>query len=692
MKVCLVLAFLSSFIRIAFADDRTDNLSQEHKAWLTEDVGYIITESEEDVFLDLQTIEERDRFIYAFWRKRDPVRATPVNEFQQEHYRRLAYAEKFLARETHIPGWRTDRGRYYIILGEPAEVERFDGYNDLISSELWFYRVDSVRTGLPPFFYLLFFKRHDVGEYRLYHPIIDGPGALLRSSEVHEIQNVQAYNTLEGISPELAGASLSFDPSDPPDYVTGRASLGTDLMMARVENSPKRAIRSDYVDAYLRYGDMISTEYSFNFVPNRNFFAVLFGPQDTAFIHYSVEIDPQDFSMEINEEQNKYYTTLDVSVEVRDIDGALILRRTKEAFVELSSDVIDKIQASPFSYQDNFPIVAGHYTVNVIVRNRTLKQYTVAEREIAVEPITDSRPLLSEIVLGYGEVSFTFNEPSDDHRVFQVKGHRVQPAAGGVFAIGEKVQVFVQVRGASSSSVLQVSLLKGKEILDSSGKQLLDYGLGPIIEELSLLSLMGGNYEVLVELLDAGTVVAARKVPLIVSPRSEIPRPGTIYRRGVNPRAPGLLPLERGEQLLALKRVEEAILELETAVAANNPQLPRARWQLAGVFLRTGQADRVLELLQPIAESFPNQFEVIAGLGFAYFLKNDYASSQLHLEKAITIRPPDTTLLNILGNCYQKTGKVEKAKETLERSLEMDPNQEATRQQLDDLSNSNSSP
>ena len=204
--------------------------------------------------------------------------------------------------------------------------------------------------------------------------------------------------------------------------------------------------------------------------------------------------------------------------------------------------------------------------------------------------------------------------------------------------------------------------------------------------------MMGGNYEVVVELLEpAGTVVAARRAPLTISPRTAIPRPGIVYRRGVNVRAPGVLQLQRGEQLLALERFDEATREFEAAVAANNPHLPRARWQLAGALLAAKQADRVLELLQPMADSFSSQFEVVAGLGFAYYLKSDCASSQRHLEQAMTIRPPDTTLLNTLGDCYQLTGEVEKVREMLERSLQMDPDQEVIRQQLNDLPKSSGS-
>jgi TonB family protein len=85
--------------------------------WLNEEVGYIISEKEKDVFLKLKTDKERQVFVEAFWKQRDPNPATPDNEMKTEHYRRLAYANEHYA-EGATPGWKTESGRYYIIFGD----------------------------------------------------------------------------------------------------------------------------------------------------------------------------------------------------------------------------------------------------------------------------------------------------------------------------------------------------------------------------------------------------------------------------------------------------------------------------------------------------------------------------------------------------------------------------------------------
>src|SRR5438874_10060432 len=96
-------------------------LSKPYKKWLDEDVSYIITDEERAAFKQLSNDEERDNFIEAFWQRRDPTPDTEENEFKEEHYQRIAYANEHFA--AGVPGWRTDRGRIYIVFGKADEVE-----------------------------------------------------------------------------------------------------------------------------------------------------------------------------------------------------------------------------------------------------------------------------------------------------------------------------------------------------------------------------------------------------------------------------------------------------------------------------------------------------------------------------------------------------------------------------------------
>jgi GWxTD domain-containing protein len=96
-------------------------LGKTYKKWLDEDVRWIITDEERAAFRQLSNDEERDQFIEAFWARRDPTPDTPENEYKEEHYRRIAYANEHFA--AGIPGWKTDRGRIYVMYGPADEIE-----------------------------------------------------------------------------------------------------------------------------------------------------------------------------------------------------------------------------------------------------------------------------------------------------------------------------------------------------------------------------------------------------------------------------------------------------------------------------------------------------------------------------------------------------------------------------------------
>jgi GWxTD domain-containing protein len=107
--------------RKANAKALRQELSKTYRKWLDEDVRWIITDEEKSAFTQLSNDEERDQFIEAFWQRRDPTPDTEENEFKEEHYRRIAYANEHYA--AGIPGWKTDRGRTYIVFGPADEID-----------------------------------------------------------------------------------------------------------------------------------------------------------------------------------------------------------------------------------------------------------------------------------------------------------------------------------------------------------------------------------------------------------------------------------------------------------------------------------------------------------------------------------------------------------------------------------------
>jgi len=150
-------------------------LKKAYKEWLEKDVAYIITDEERKAFKKLETDDERERFIEEFWRRRDPDPDTDENEYREEYYERIAYANEHYA--SGIPGWKSDRGRIYIQWGKPDEVETHPsggaynresyeggGSTTTYPFERWFYRyLPGVGSGIE----IEFVDPTGSGEYRI---------------------------------------------------------------------------------------------------------------------------------------------------------------------------------------------------------------------------------------------------------------------------------------------------------------------------------------------------------------------------------------------------------------------------------------------------------------------------------------------------------------------------------------------
>ena len=701
MGVPLVLALATS--AALAADERVERLPEAYREWLEEEVVYIITKREKNVFLDLTTIQERDRFIESFWDRRDTDPATLENEFKVEHYRRLDYANTVLARDAPRAGWRTDRGEYYIILGKPLEIQRYDGEADVVAIEIWFYMGDA-KYGLPGRFNLMFFKENDIGEYTLYHPLGDGPERLLRGGYANQLfqvnQNI-AMDILEGLSIDLARASLTIDLTETttqflsyrnsrdPIELNVRPAMNVNRTLADIIESPMRRVDTEYLDGYLEFGDRVSADYSFKYFAVEHSVAVLYGPNRTPFVHYALEIAPEKFTLESDRDETRYYTTLDVDLQIRDAEGRLMATDLNQPLLQLSASDFQKANGSPFGYRDNYPVLPGDYKVSVVLKNRATKEYTAFEREIHVPAVEPGKPFLGEIVLGYGK-GIASTRPGG-HLTYQLGATEVYPVTEEAsFQVSANVEVLVQALEVPPDYSLRYSILGPEGTVSEEEQPVGDSG-DAAAKTMSLLGLDAGNYEVQVELADqGGSVVATRKAPFVVSPRTVVPRPAFVYRHSFNAGVPGFLDFTLGNQLMAAGRTAEAEAALERAVAFDNPDLPMARWRLASMVLFSRDADRALELLLPLVDAHPNEYEVVEGIGFAWYIKQDYAQAKDYLERSAGIRAPDTSLLNAVGDCYERLGDNAKAREYYERSLELNPQQGGVKVRLEGLDSAGS--
>jgi len=198
--------------------------------WVIEDVAYIIRDDERAAFKSLQSDPEREHFIEQFWLRRDPTPGTPENEFKEEHYRRIAYANEQYA--AAIPGWKTDRGRIYISYGPPDEKESHRSGPNAAASEQWLYHyIEGVGTNVV----IEFIDRNGNGEYRM----TTDPAAIAMSRApgdrpVTNADTLKAGATVQRMGP---GAALISIP------LTGYAGRRINVT-ARVVTAQRRMVQS----------------------------------------------------------------------------------------------------------------------------------------------------------------------------------------------------------------------------------------------------------------------------------------------------------------------------------------------------------------------------------------------------------------------------------------------------------------
>jgi GWxTD domain-containing protein len=182
----LILTLILSSLTVLAQDEKKDekrkrkqggkeSVKSVYKRWIDEDVRWIITDEERKTFNVLKTDDEREQFIEQFWLRRDPDPDTDTNEYREEYYQRIAYAnEKFTS---GIPGWKTDRGRIYIMFGKPDQIEShpsggsYDrptweggGTTSTYPFEIWWYRyLEGVGSDIE----IEFVDPTGSGEYRI---------------------------------------------------------------------------------------------------------------------------------------------------------------------------------------------------------------------------------------------------------------------------------------------------------------------------------------------------------------------------------------------------------------------------------------------------------------------------------------------------------------------------------------------
>jgi GWxTD domain-containing protein len=673
----LSAAALAAVILTGLAASAAIKLPEIHRKWLDEEVVYIITPTERDVFRKLQTDRERDLFIEAFWKHRDPTPATPENEFKTEHYRRINYANHFLGRESPKEGWRTDRGRVYIILGEPNDINRMQGKQELYDCEVWFYQ-GKTDLGLPPGFNLLFFKEGGTGSYKLYSPTSDGPQALMAGYIGNATDYYEAYKKLRDIDPMLADTSLSLIPGEQ-SSAYGRPSLVSDMMLQKMESAPQRMVEENYARKFLEYKDVVEVEYSANYLESDSLVKIIRGPGGMSFVHYVVE--PQRLS--VNNFENKYYTVLKVNGNVTTADGRPVYQFDKTVNLEWGEEEMVARSNQPFDFRDAFPLIPGDYKLSILIKNEVSKEFTSVERALSI-PGEGAGLLMTAPILAY-DVG-----PADPGntkiRPFRVASRQILCQPGRVFLRKDTLSVAFQLLGLGSDllakGALKYAFFRQDQPFRETVRSVSEYATLPdIIESFPLADFPPDHYRIQVSFVADGAAAVTAKDEFDVSFADTLPRPWVYARVLPDPSNP-LYARVTGIQLFNLGRFEESRASLASAHARMPSEDTAA--DLARALLALKDYAAIDPLLAPyLKQEKPARYEVYLMAGRAAREAGNFARAVEIYDDAVAHYGSNTALLNLVGESYFGLGRFEEARAVWERSLSADPNQPEIRKKVD---------
>lgn len=671
-----------------------DGMAPRHRVWLEEEVVYIISETERQAFLRLEGEDLRDAFIEAFWERRDPNPTTAENEDREEHYARIAYANEFYGRDTGRAGWRTDRGRFHILLGPPRTKEDFSYSNFLYPAELWFYNDPALREhGVPPFFYLLFFRRFGAGEMRLYSPVEDGPQALLIAPEPFiqgdfRQQIERAFNQLHEISPELASAALSFRTDEGTNFADVRG-FGTVSLMDEIYRSPTYGIDTGYAERF-DFGT-VESDYLFNYVASAGFHHVLPGPGGY-YLHWAIEIPNASVIVVRDPEIGRYGAVFIGSIEISDLDDpeTVLYADRAESFFAVSEEEAAAL-GQPFLFRGVVPVIPGSHHLRIVVRNRACpsrneeecrRAYTLLEAPIEVPELRFDVPSLTDPVLAYGS-DLLGGDPL--YRGYRFGRRSVRPNPSAVFAAGTTLHLLSEPLNAPEDARVEWTVapdpaaLFGDEPPAPVGGAVAAHGDrdGPLVVSQPLTGLPGGRYVAGVRLLDGtGRELARRAVPFQISPRATLARPLVDGGLGeIRPELAGAPELARARQWEAAGDRARARGFAEEAVRVGPNYVP-ARELLAGFLLDADDPAGATTLLGPVFEAYPDRYETAVRLGEARVRTGDFEGALGPLARALELRAPDADLLVLLATTHLVLGNEESAGRFLDQAYELDPENE----------------
>ncbi len=412
-------------------------LETPYKKWLTEDVGYIISDEERKAFKALQTDEEREQFIEQFWLRRDPTPDTEENEYREEHYRRIAYANEYFA--SGIPGWKSDRGMVYIKYGPPDERDQHNGGTEqrsfqegggetsMFPYEQWRYR---YIEGFPPNVEIEFVDTTMTGEFHMTmdpsekDALLMVPGAgLTMCEQMGQCDKSQRFSRTDG-------THLGTQPGTE----TAEMNEFTRLEQFSKLQAPPAVKFKDLeaaVNSTIKY-NLLPMKVRADFIPVTG---------SSVLSNITIQFDRKDLQFK----QKGTVSTAAVNIYARITSMA---RRPVNWFedvvtVDVPTDMLQQAAQGASIYQKSVPLAPGRYRLNIAARDTVGGNTTNFEMALEVPRIEDDRLGQSSLILA--DVLEKVPTKSIGTGQFVIGTSKVRPRLGDTFKREEKLGIYLQL-------------------------------------------------------------------------------------------------------------------------------------------------------------------------------------------------------------------------------------------------------
>jgi GWxTD domain-containing protein len=675
--ILLVPGFLSSFAS-AQKKKSSKDLPAVYRKWLEEEVVYIITPKEKEVFLQLETDREREIFIDAFWKQRDSDPLTPENEFKVEHYKRLAYANQFLGKEGPGAGWRSDMGRLYIILGQPQQIERYENLTEIYPVTIWFYD-GMAKYGISNSFYIMFYKKSGTGDYEIYSPLQDGPASLLIHYSGDVADYTSAYTALRNVDPTIADASLSFLPEEA-GRITSPSLASEVLVTSKIPSIPRETVKDAYAEKLLAYKDIVEVDYTANYIDSDSLTAVIQEKSGIAFVHYLIEPAKLTFI----QAGDRFRAELEVNGKATDLAGNTIYQFDRKVPIDFSREQVDSVRPKLFSFQDLFPLIEGRYKINVLFKNTMSKEFTSLERDITVPPL--SGPRLGSVILANKIIPNSAYR--GQNKPFLIGDTQIVPSPRNDFTSQDRMYVYFQISGLGQDlkdgGVLEYTISREGQTVFSTNKPLAGYpDKTNILEEFPLAGMISAYYKIKVSLQGQNrNEVLSEQADFFISQQPALPRPWVLSM----PQPPTADPLFAnilGNQFLNSRDFSRGKALLADAYS-RGPTISRYALDYCRVLLEDKEYRKIKEVAGPFLQT-ETKFDFLLSLGQASQALGEVPDAIGYYKEYLAHFGANINVLNAVGDCYYQLGNWEEARIAWQRSLELSPNQEEVKKKLDSL-------